>query len=207
MCLINFLLTCLNFFFLDRDVETCASYHGDKHLNKMQLEYAQIASTVVRQLSKDVPDGTYKETHKNHPVVKWAKKSRSHVMWIIDLGIALDKEKAKRAVIAKKHGKKWAATHKSQVILKMLKEKMLDESYFENGNKWSDPPACMPECVRNCEPNSVINAYRLYYASLKIDLTGLKWLPYAEEPSFLNEFKKKGRESQEIQEYIKKQKI
>ena len=81
MCLINFLLTCLNFFFLDRDVETCASYHGDKHLNKMQLEYAQIASTVVRQLSpSNVPDGTYKETHKNHPVVKWAKKSRSHVI-------------------------------------------------------------------------------------------------------------------------------
>lgn len=47
-------MTCLNFFFLDRDVEICASYHGDKHLNKMQLEYAQIASTVVRECCKRI---------------------------------------------------------------------------------------------------------------------------------------------------------
>ena len=109
---LHLLLTFLNFFFLDRNVEECAKAHGDKHINKMQLEYAQIASTVVRDL-----------VAKHHPVVKWAIQSRAHVMWIIELGIALDKEKARRAVIALQLlGKKWSSTHKSQAVLEMLKK-------------------------------------------------------------------------------------
>jgi len=44
MCRLLFVL--MNFFFLDRDPKRCARYHGDKHLNKMQVEYAQILSFV-----------------------------------------------------------------------------------------------------------------------------------------------------------------
>lgn len=39
-------LVLLNFFYLDEDPKQCARYHGDKHLNKMQVEYAQILSLV-----------------------------------------------------------------------------------------------------------------------------------------------------------------
>lgn len=205
-CYLHFLFTCLNFFFLDRDVEACAAAHGDKHINKMQLEYAQIASTVVRGIAArnvdlHVPEGTYKSTHTHHPVVKWATQSRAHVMWIIDLGIALDKEKAKRAVIAKQMGKKWSATHKSQAVLHMLKEKMFDASYFEQGDAWSDPPACMPDCLRNAEPN-VVDAYRLYYVGPKMQVLGLAWKPYAEEPAFVESSRKRLRELPEVEEFI-----
>lgn len=205
MCLIHFLLSCLNFFFLDRDIDTCASYHGDKHLNKMQLEYAQIASAVVHMVVKQhvelqVPEGTYKPTHVHHPIVKWATLSRAHVMWVIDLGIALQREKAKRAIVAATLGKRWSLQHKSQAVLQMLKEKMFEASYFPQQDTWQDPPACMPDCVKVTD--DVIESYRLYYAGPKVDLIGLAWKPYAEEPSFLEGARKRVREMPNVQEYI-----
>jgi hypothetical protein len=195
------LFTCLNFFFLDRDVEACAAAHGDKHINKMQLEYAQIASTVVHLVNPALAPGlqVYKPTHKHHPVVKWAAQSRAHVMWIIDLGIALDKEKAKRAVIAKQLGKKWSATHKSQAVLQMLKEKMFDALHFEQGDTWSDPPACMPDCLKQAD---VVESYRLYYVGPKMQVLGLAWKPYADEPSFVEPSRKRLREMPGVEKYI-----
>ena len=40
----------MNIFYLDRDVKTCATYHNDKHVVKMILEYAQLLSTAHRML-------------------------------------------------------------------------------------------------------------------------------------------------------------
>ena len=49
----------MNFFFLHLDPRKCARYHGDKHINKMQTEYAQILSTVWYKLvfDRDGDDG------------------------------------------------------------------------------------------------------------------------------------------------------
>jgi len=203
-CLLQLLFTCLNFFFLDRDVEKCAAAHGDKHINKMQWEDAQIASTVFRTIDPALASGLqiYKPTHVNHPVVKWATQSRAHVMWVIDLGIALDKEKAKRAVVAKQMGKTWSARHKSQAVLDLLKENMLDASCFQNGDTWIDPPACMPDCIRNAEPVNVVEAYRLYYVGPKMQVLGLAWKPFAEEPEFVEPSRKRLRELPEVEEFI-----
>ena len=35
----------MNLFYLDSDHDTCAEYHVDKHVNKMQLEAAQLICT------------------------------------------------------------------------------------------------------------------------------------------------------------------
>jgi hypothetical protein len=94
----------LNFFFLDRDPVKCARYHGDKHLNKMQLESAQIASFVWHvnvfdglsgavdgqdEKFGDIKANIYKRSrsHIHHPVVKWACQSPQHYLAICDLGI------------------------------------------------------------------------------------------------------------------------
>lgn len=204
-CLFHYLLVLLNFFFLDRNVSKCAEFHGDKHLNKMQLEYAQIASGVVHMLAEQhslmVPEGTYKPTHVGHPVVLWAAQSRAHVMWVIDLGIALAAEKTKRAAVRKTlGGKPWKETHKSTPVLEMLNEKMYDKQYFANGDAWTDPPACMPDCVKQKE--NVVESYRMYYAGPKVDLIGLGWEPYAREPEFVATCRKRLRENEEYQRFV-----
>ncbi len=106
MDLFHIFLFLLNFFFLDSDPVKCARYHGDKHLNKMQLEYAQICSLVWFILVFENPQAKLgldekqemqsKMYHKNkahmkHPVVQWAAKSRAHYMAVVELGLALGK--------------------------------------------------------------------------------------------------------------------
>lgn len=94
----------VNFFYLEnRDINdtsawaaTCAEYHGDKHLHKMIVEYAQIMSTVWHfsvhpcQLKTtrctctieegSLPAGLYKKSHIHHPVVLWCQKTSNTTM-------------------------------------------------------------------------------------------------------------------------------
>jgi hypothetical protein len=192
----------LNFFFLDRDPKKCAHYHGDKHLNKMQLEYAQIVSSVWWLVGKDLPyfaekiqPNVYKMTHKSHPIVQWACQSQAHVLGIIEVGLALAEEKVMRA--SKSGKKKWKLTHKSTPILQFIKQNLPP---IEN-TQWHDPPACMPDCLKT-KGKDVVECYRLYYAGHKVELTNLKWEPYVEEPRFLNEYKKRVTEMQDVMEEI-----
>ena len=187
--LMEVLFVLLNFFYLDEDNEKCAEYHGNKHLTKMQVEYAQIGSTVFRAVSKgEVPEGIYKSTHVKHPVVLWAQKSRANVMRIIDVGIALEKERLKRKKVGNKTN--WVERHASQNVLELLKEIMPGPEHFEEGDKWSEPPQCVPDFIRNLNTD-VIDAYRLTYAGPKSGF--LKW-DYAEVPPFIEGCRKRLRD-------------
>ena len=97
MNVFSLLVYLLNFFYLDRDLKKCAKYHGDTHLNKMQVEYAQIASTVWWKLAKkhdhlkehfekNIKPKIYRSTHEKHPVVLWATQSESHLLAVVQLG-------------------------------------------------------------------------------------------------------------------------
>ena len=37
----------MNIFYLDHDPKICATYHNDKHVVKMIIEYAQLLSTEI----------------------------------------------------------------------------------------------------------------------------------------------------------------
>jgi len=37
----------MNLFYLDKDLDKCAEYHVDKHVNKMILEAAQLLCTAI----------------------------------------------------------------------------------------------------------------------------------------------------------------
>jgi hypothetical protein len=185
----------LNFFFLDRDPRKCARYHADKHINKMQVEYAQIASSVMwivaernglldSSLFKSVSEMIYKPTHTHHPIVIWASKSQAHVLAVVDLGLALAEEKAERAIVAKAYGKKWSVTHKSTPILRFIRDHLPSNNLFELGSEWHDPPACVPQCIKD-NSSDIIDRYRLFYAGHKVEVTGLKWAPYVQPPDFL----------------------
>lgn len=200
MNILDVLLVLLNFFFLDRDPRRCARYHGDKHLNKMQLEYAQIASTAYRFVcgGAAVDETVYRATHRNHPVVLWACQSRAHVMAVINVGLALAEEKKERALTRNTlhPGKPWKTTHASTPVLEFIRDHMPDASQFQDGDRWTDPPACMPEKFRRMS-DDIVECYRLYYAGDKVSVTGLAWEPYAREPWFIQGCKRKLHEEEE----------
>jgi len=76
----------MNIFFLDSDLQKSASYHVDKHVVKMRLELAQLASTAHWLTGTEAP---YKATHKNHPSAIWTRESLSNYNYVVNLGLAL----------------------------------------------------------------------------------------------------------------------
>lgn len=101
----------MNIFVLDKSIRKIAEYHNNKHLVKMQLEYAQILSTVVRESGIDAG---YKSTHKNHPCVKWALGSLYNWRWLRVLSHAMHIEWRKR------FGHPKTKFHKSYIMVKSL---------------------------------------------------------------------------------------
>jgi len=79
----------MNIFVLDTDIERCARYHCDRHVNKMILESVQILCTVLNERGFDTP---YKSTHRNHPCVGWADRSYDNFLWLAELAHALNLE-------------------------------------------------------------------------------------------------------------------
>ncbi len=95
----------MNIFYLDSDVKTCATYHNDKHVVKMILEYAQLLSTAHRMLDgKEYIDASsgrrikrwrlenesmenilYKASHINHPSAIWVRQSNNNYNWLMCL--------------------------------------------------------------------------------------------------------------------------
>lgn len=87
----------LNIFFWDADPKTNARYHGNKHVHKMIVEYAQIASTAYRLLVTDYEgDDIYKKTHATSNVVQWTAESSAHYDYVVSLGLALVEERERR---------------------------------------------------------------------------------------------------------------
>ena len=140
----------MNIFVLDKDVTKAAQMHCDKHVVKMILETAQVLSAVHYRYGS-VPEGIYKETHKNHPCTLWAGDSAYHYIWLYNLGMALCKEYTYR----------YHKVHKTQAVLERL-------SCFPSNmpNDIDVPqPQCMPD---DCKvEGDVVAAYHNYYRNHK----------------------------------------
>ena len=90
----------MNIFVLACSAKAAASLHCDQHVCKMIIETAQMLYTFLHStgelaridLKSPITGGAltpYKPTHKHHPCVLWLHGGRSHVRWLLDLGIAL----------------------------------------------------------------------------------------------------------------------
>ena len=96
----------MNIFVLDKDINTSAQYHPNKHIVKMPLETAQLLCTAYIELNKEINSiktninyyennkikevvNLYKSTHKNHPCTLWVKHSFGNFKWTIEHGLAL----------------------------------------------------------------------------------------------------------------------
>ena len=156
----------MNIFFLDRDPETCASMHCDKHVVKMIIEYAQLMSTAHRMLDgKELTENVngrklkrwivedlrndvlYKASHVNHPSAVWVRKSLSNYLWLYNMWSHLLREYTFR------YGRK----HETEKLLFALAKPPTNISV----SGWSDPPPAMPD---ECKiPDDSLASYRNYY--------------------------------------------
>lgn len=148
----------MNIFILDKDPETCARQHCNKHVVKMILESAQILSTVVRKHWDINDDRLYRPTHFNHPCTLWAK-SPENFFWLYKLGKELAKEYTHR------YGK----THKSERVLDRCVE-YIDIKSLESTSPLSFVLA-MPDEYKNEDP---VKAYRTYYINDKKNILQYK---------------------------------
>lgn len=182
-------------------MKECARWHGDKHLHKMIVEYAQILSTIwhyylhadgcnLKKCDCDIsslPKNIYKKSHVLHPVVLWGKENIKHYNAILELAFHLaDERRRRRKLFEKQQRKRYKKIHATEEILKILRDNKPQLPDVE----WKDPPKCMPECyyTHNGKDLSIIESYRLFYAGHKIQVAKLKWKPI-DQPEWLEEYK------------------
>lgn len=141
----------MNIFVLDSDTKKCAQYHCDKHVVKMIIETAQILSTVHYVIDKDryknLQEFIYKETHINHPAIKWASESRMNYIWLSELGLELCKEYTRR----------FNKVHKSEAVLFLLYKNVPDSGKYTI----TKFPRIFP--IHYAHIENTIEAYREYY--------------------------------------------
>ena len=157
----------MNIFYLDKNPQTAAAMHCDKHCVKMVLEYAQLLSTAHRVLDGDnAPLDLYKIAHKNHPSTIWVRSSKQHYDWLFRLFRKLTIE----------YGIRYGRIHNSWKKLNRYLE-FAPKNIKDRG--WTDPPQCMPD---HCKEKDTIQAYRKYYLLEKNHFA--KW-KYSEEPEWM----------------------
>jgi hypothetical protein len=173
----------MNIFYLDRDVKTCATYHNDKHVVKMILEYAQLLSTAHRMLDGDeyidassgrrikrwrlknesMENILYKASHINHPSAIWVRQSNNNYNWLMCLLQDLLQEYTYR------YGK----IHATDRLVYWLRKPPanIPVGYF------TQPTPAMPDEYK--VPDSV-QSYRNYYVGAKKTMAKWKKRPIPE---------------------------
>ena len=100
----------MNIFALSSDPHEAARWAIDKHVIKMVLETAQILSTVSWRYGVEAP---YRPTHAQHPCTLWAGETIANWHWLLEHGLALADEYARR--YGREHKSRavieWAALH------------------------------------------------------------------------------------------------
>jgi hypothetical protein len=187
----------MNLFFLDNDLDKCAEYHVDRHVNKLQLEAAQILCTnviidhlfgyVPRNLTKDenaklsvyrrenkdlaMEDRfvPYLPCHQNHPSTVWCRTSLENFYWTHCYANALSSEAHYR----------YGSVHKSIEVINNLPEpvhmKDIGFTTFALAMK------IMPDKYKN--ENDPILSYRNFYMYDKNDFAEWK---YRDKPDWWN---------------------
>lgn len=101
----------MNMFILDDNIERAAQMHHDVHCRKMILETAQILCTASHDIFVNYTP-PYKNTHRHHPLVKWAGETLANYRYCVLFGIHLGNEYTYR----------FNKTHKSSLVIDEINE-------------------------------------------------------------------------------------
>ena len=185
----------MNLFYLHKDLDKCAEYHVDRHVNKMQLEAAQILCTniiidqlfgyvprnlskeqnaelsVYRKTTKEIPMEDraipYLPCHQNHPSTVWCRTSLENFYWVHCYANALGSESYYR----------YGTRHKSlDVINKLPEPKAMQDIGF------TIFALAMPEELK--DEKNPIDSYRKFYMLDKASFASWK---HRDKPGWWNE--------------------
>ncbi len=165
----------MNIFYLSHNPHECAAWHLDKHVTKMNIEYAQLLSTAHRlldgtpqivttprkktlwRLSDDRETMVYKAAHVNHPSARWARQGDANYRWLFQLWNALLAEYTHR--YGKVHG-----CAKLLPALASLPTQLPSAPF-------TTPPPAMPDI---CKCSTAIESYQEYYRTHKRGIASWK---------------------------------
>lgn len=179
----------MNLFYLDSDLDKCAEYHIDRHVNKMILEAAQLICTALwvdklvgfvprkltsdelkiikeemkiqRALSMEERTFPYLACHHNHPSGIWTRSSLENFYWTNCYAFALQSEAHYR----------YGSIHKSFKVLCNLPEPQnMPDVGFTNFL------LAMPDEIKDEE--NPIQSYRNFYMLDKAAIGGYTGRPY-----------------------------
>lgn len=144
----------MNIFALSKDVDKCAEWYVNSHVNKMISENCQMMSTTLHVYPNRVKGvgNAWKKTHVNHPCTVWARQSLSNWLWLRDLSEALESEWRYR------HQHPRDKKHKSWETIKRLPKPDIKDVGL---TKFA---LAMPD---DCKTDDPITSYRLFYARYK----------------------------------------
>ena len=160
----------MNIFFVDADPVLAAQALCDKHVVKMTLESAQLLSTAQHILANDereIPNGIYKPTHKNHPCAIWVRENSANYGWLLEHAEEL----------AREHFRRYKRQHASSFIIRSA---LYLRPFLELTPSITPPALCMPEQYKVDDP---VESYRNYYRGEKARIA--KW-NYSEVPTWFN---------------------
>jgi len=150
----------MQIFVLDRDPQTCASYHCDKHVVKQILESAQLLCTAHWMTGGEAP---YKPTHKNHPCAKWVRESLDNYTWLLSLANELCGEYFER----------YHKIHKTSNVIEWLL--LHNPDIPENG--MTPFVQAFPDEYKRDDP---VRGYRTYYKHEKAYFAQWRYTPTPE---------------------------
>jgi hypothetical protein len=134
----------MNYFILDKDLRKSAKYLDNSRIAKMIVETAQILSTAIQ--TDKIIEGLYKPTHKNHPVVKWARETMGNRYQLLMYMYWLIKEYESR----------YNKIHSSKKIFVILSR------YINKDYRTTRPALAMPDEFKS---DDIVDSYRKYFLS------------------------------------------
>jgi len=91
----------MNLFILDKNPSVAARYNCDTHVNKILLEFCQMAANcfsleTLQYAPKTQKGTTRKHSYFNHPVSKWMRETTGNLEWAVEHTIELENERLYR---------------------------------------------------------------------------------------------------------------
>jgi len=193
----------MNVFFLDEDPDRAGMMQCDKHVVKMNCEYAQMMSTAHRVIDgKKWTDRTangrkisrwwlenelfdknlYKASHINHPSNIWLRKNPANYQWLYRMWVSTLREYERR----------YERTHESKKLISLLGN--VPEGLANKPYQFSQPPPAMKEYPQCIVPGDAVTSYRNYYWEAKRSFATWKtgkpawWVDYEKNAKAISEY-------------------